>query len=217
MNIKNGPIFILLVLYFLTGCMRQYSSLKRIKEDVLPSDSVSVIKYTGKYKMNMSKSDDVIVYLLNLKNKKEYAPKIRSNDGMTAIVLPEGVYTLSRLIMREPQFVKCISFDTNTNNYTYGFSNYNCDNLRSNRIEENLSSGTMMLGKMKLGVNTFHFNEFAVENGNTYYADSVYLFGKIEGLLKDLPNLEIQQKKSNKSPSIKFFKSDSIYISRKNQ
>lgn len=199
-----------------SSCMVQYSSLKKVRDSDVPLPNMGVIKYYGQYKMNMSKSEDIIITLRNLNSGQEYMPSMRTQDGMSVISVPEGEYVLSKLIMRETNFTKCLCKVEETDKFIYGFSDRNCNNLNKSGLLGNLLSGGLLLGEKYLVVNDTIIVSFKIKSGEVYTADSLLIKGKIESLLKDLPNIEITQTNSkNTSNKISFFSEGLIVICRR--
>lgn len=211
---KILPIISLLSLSFM-GCIIQRSSLEKITDAEKPNLEYGTISYYGNYKMNMSKSDDVIITIRNLSSNEIFKPFARNQNGLSIIKAPEGEYILEQLIMREPQFTKCFCRISGSDKFVYGFSDRNCNNLNNSRLIGTFSEGGLMLGKRLLAVNENHLNSFKIINNQTIQADSIFLVGRIESLFMDLPNLEIHQKSSNNA-GISFFNKSLIEINRRN-
>jgi hypothetical protein len=214
-NAMNKRYCFIILFVISTGCMVQHSSLKKVKDSDVPQNDLAVIKYYGSYKMNMSKSEDIIISIMNLKTQAEYSPNSRSSDGMTVINAPEGEYILSKLIMRETEFTKCLC--KGTDKYIYGFSNRNCTNFNTSGLVGNASNGGLLLGEKYLLVEKENISPFKIRKGEIFIFDSLLIKGKVESLFKDLPNLEIVQVSAgNNSNEIKIFSKDSVLIERKN-
>lgn len=194
--------------------MVQYSSLKKIEGADIPTQEFGIITYYGKYKMNMSKSDDIIITLKNLDTNKEYEPITRTTSGLSVIKVPKGNYRIEKLIMRETQFTKCFCSVPGTDKFVYGFSDRDCRNLNTSGLIGNIQSGGLLLGEKYIIIEKNYLNSFKIESNVVYKADSLMLTGKIESLFKDLPNLEITQSTSEEN-TISFFNKDFIEFKRK--
>jgi hypothetical protein len=195
------------------GCIIQKSSLEIITGAEKASSEYGTVTYYGKYEMNMSKSNDVIVTIRNINSNEIFKPFARNQDGLNVIKAPEGEYILEQLIIREPQFTKCFCRIPASDKFVYGFSDRNCENLNDSRLIGSIKSGGLLLGEKMLIVNENHLDTFRIYNNQTKKADTIFLVGRIESLLKDLPNLEIHQNNSSNS-EIRFFNKSLVEIKR---
>lgn len=195
--------------------MYQFSSLKKVNDSDISEANVAKIKYFGLYKMNMGISKDIIIYLKNIETKQEFRPFVRSKDGMSVIKVPQGEYYLSKLIIRDSRYDKCLCKNDETEKYIYGFSDRDCNEINFSGFVGTPFNGGLLLGDKYLEIQNSVINNFEVKNGEVFIADSLFIKGTMESIFSDLPNLVIMQSKSKKLHNeVSFFKFDLTEINR---
>jgi len=214
-DMKNTILFLLAIFLF-NGCIMQLSTLKKENNADIPSENYAVIKYFGEYRMNMGLSKDIIITIVNLETGKEYWPKNRNAEGLSIIKAPAGKYVMSKLIIREPSFTRCLCQVKDVEKLVYGFTDRNCLKINVTGLIDTPLKGGLLVGEKYLLADKLILQSFEIENGLVYNADSLAIRGEIEKLYKDLPNLQISQSVQGSSDNrISFFTTDVTKINRK--
>ena len=201
--------FAFLLISYYSFCQ---SSSESGSGDGQQNESFAEVRYSAYYKLNMINTSKIYIALENTETGERYWPSSRKTQKEFTIRVPEGEYRLSRVIIKQTGFPKCIAWYPEGDTYLYGHTDNECSKFN----KSGLVQGGILTGDKIITADATNFALFEIEASKSYNAGKIALRGKVHSMFDDLPNLIINQSvpTSDDSNGLKLFNTEQFIIDR---
>jgi len=189
-------IILLLILLLCISCMRQFSSVKKLKKIEACKNNTALVAISSSYHMGVSKSKDVKFNFTDISNGNTIKPQFRDKQNNNLYFsVPPGTYKIALITIKEPTISKSILFDGSTNLIVKTIGLANAGGIGNTHLSGGgLSlSGAIIIGDKRLIYNDTISQTIQIEPNSAYFLGEYRIEGFVESFFNDMPNIHIEK------------------------